>query len=81
MSYEKDSSMMIKCPCKKGYIILEREISDWGQIKEHDPIIDCDVCSNKYYIESKYVCPKPRHDYTIYYLVDKKTKSKKIIDL
>lgn len=75
MSYERDTSIMTKCPCKKGYIVLEVDINDWGQVREH-AYIDCNNCVNDYLIESKYVCFKPRYDKTIYYLVDKDTGKK-----
>lgn len=81
MSYERDIPTIIKCQCGKGKIIKESESNEWGQIKEYGPYIDCEECRKIYDIKSEYYCPKPKHEFTIYYLVNKKTGKKIKIDI
>ena len=78
MSWETISIKKVECPCGKGTIEQEIRGDDWNRIEVETPIINCTDCSNKYDIESKYFYPKPKHDYTIYYCVDKNNKDEKI---
>ena len=71
MSWETITTKKVKCPCGKGLIEQDIKGDDWNRIIETEPIIKCDDCSKKYVIESKYFYPKPAHDYTIYYCVNK----------
>ena len=50
-------------------------------VKKKKAYIDCEECNKKYEIISEYFCPKPKHDYTIYYLKDKNSVDKIKIDL
>ena len=68
MSYEVDYTKECKCPCGMGTVEYVLESNDWLQTREHINI-KCQECNTKYRVESKYFCPKPKHDYTIYYLV------------
>lgn len=78
MSWETIRVNKIKCPCGKGTIEQEIKGDDWNRIEEETPIIQCDECSKKYKIESKYFNPKPAHEYTIYYCVNKTNADEKI---
>ena len=80
MSYEIDDIKEIKCPCNKGKIRRISKSNEWCQKKE-SIYIDCEECSKKYEIISEYFCPKPKLDYTIYYLKDKNSVDKIKIDL
>lgn len=80
MSYEIDDIKEMKCPCNKGKIRRISKSNDWSQRKE-SMYIDCDECSKNYEIVSEYFCPKPYHDYTIYYLKNKNSGDKIKIDL
>lgn len=68
MSYEVDYTKECKCPCGNGTIKYESESNDWGQTREHISIC-CPICKDNFKIESKYYCPKPKHDYEVHYLV------------
>lgn len=68
MSWEKTGTSKVVCPCGCGKIYQTHYENDWLSHESGPVIIDCEVCSKKYKIESKYFCPKPYHDYTIYYL-------------
>ena len=59
---------------------IEQEIKgdDWNRIEEETPIIQCEECSKRYKIESKYFNPKPAHEYTVYYCVNKTNPEEKI---
>ncbi len=72
MSYEIDRINKINCPCSKGKIKQIIKSNDWNQIQE-EVIIDCKDCIKDYEIVSEYFCPKPKHDYTVYYCKNKKT--------
>ena len=50
-------------------------------IEENTPYFECEECRNKYNTESKFFNPKPAHEYTIYYAVDKVTGEKKQLDI
>ena len=78
MSWETIKVNKINCPCGKGTIEKEIKGDDWNRIEEETPIINCDDCSKKYKIESKYFNPKPAHDYTIYFCVNKTNPEEKI---
>ncbi len=78
MSWETISTKKIKCPCGKGFIEQETKGDDWNRYEDEIPVILCEDCSKKYKIESKYFCPKPKHDYTIYYCVNKDNENEKI---
>lgn len=78
MSWETITTKSTKCPCGKGSIEQEIKGDDWNRIKETVPVIKCNDCFKKYTIESKYFCPKPAHNYTIYYCVSKDNFSEKI---
>ncbi|MBQ4583154.1 MAG: hypothetical protein IJB04_07945 [Oscillospiraceae bacterium] len=69
MSYEGVSKKSVSCACGKGRVVLTVSENDWNQVRE-SVSIECEYCRNVYRIESKYCCPKPMHDYTIYYLVE-----------
>lgn len=81
MSWEVINTKKIKCICGKGTIIQEIIGDDWNRIEDKQPVIQCEECAKKYTIESKTVTPKPYHERTTYYCVDKKTKEKILIDL
>jgi hypothetical protein len=78
MSWEVTNKKSIKCLCGKGSIVQETIGDDWNRHKDKEPIIECEECSQKYKIDSEYICPKPYHDYTNYYCVEKENPSKKI---
>ena len=78
MSWEVEQTKKIPCPCGKGNICMDILGDDWNNIREDTPIICCSECSKKYKIESKYFNPKPGHDYTIYYCVEKNNPETKI---
>ena len=80
MSWEKISEKKISCPCNKGLIFLFNEMDDWNRLRE-DVFIDCQSCSKKYIIERVVNSSHPFHEHTIYYLVNKGTNNKKILDL
>ena len=80
MSYEVDNIKRIDCPCGKGKIKQACESNDWNQTREYIEI-ECDECKNKYEITREYFCPKPKHDYTIYYCKNKKSGEKIKLDL
>lgn len=78
MSWETIRVNKIKCPCVKGTIEQEIKGDDWNRIEEETPIIQCEECSKRYKIESKYFNPKPAHEYTVYYCVNKTNPEEKI---
>ena len=80
MSWD-ESERKIKCLWGNGFITQKIMMDDWNRYEEETPIIKCEECKNKYKIESKYMNPKPHHEYTIYYCVNKKTNEKIQIDL
>lgn len=69
------------CLCGKGKLVQETRMDDWNRIEENTPYFECEECRNKYNIESKFFNPKPAHEYTIYYAVDKVTGEKKQLDI
>ena len=79
MSYEINSIHQIKCPCGNGEIKHIVEDNDWGQTRERIEIL-CDDCKKNYEIVSKHVCPKPKHDYWVYYCKSKETGEKIKLD-
>ena len=79
MSYEIISTKQINCPCGKGKIEYTLKQNDWFQTKELVEIV-CTDCKMKYEIVSKYYCPKPKHDYTVYYYKNKETGEKIKLD-
>lgn len=79
MGYEVIRTYKEKCKCGNGYIKKYLKQNDWNQFDE-DVVIECEECNKKCKIISKYFCPKPAHDYTIYYLEDKETGEKTQID-
>jgi len=81
MSWEVINTNKRKCLCGKGIIIQEIVGDDWNRIEDKLPIIKCKECSKKYIIEKKTITPKPYHEYTTYYCVDKKTNEKILIDI
>ncbi|MCM1545501.1 MAG: hypothetical protein NC033_00550 [Clostridiales bacterium] len=68
MSYDIVKEENQPCPCGKGFVNYILEENDWGQFREN-VFIQCDNCQTKYTVQSKYFCPKPKHDYTLYFLV------------
>lgn len=78
MSWETISINKVKCPCGEGTIEQKIKEDDWNRIEEETPIIKCPNCAKKYDIESEYFYPKPKHDYNIYYCVNKDNKEEKI---
>lgn len=68
MGWEELGTSKVMCPCGCGSIHQVHYGDDWNRYRDGSIIIDCEVCSKKYKVESKYFCPKPYHDYTIYYL-------------
>lgn len=81
MSWEVINTKKIKCLCGKGTIIQETVSDDWNRNEDRMPTIQCKECSKKYTIESKTVTPKPYHEHTTYYCVDKETNKKIVINL
>ena len=77
MSYEVINEKTTPCACGRGVVKLTIFANDWSQFREVASI-DCPSCKNSHYIESKHFCPKPKHDYTICYLVDNKEPYKRI---
>ena len=51
-----------------------------NQIKEHIELL-CNDCKNKYDIISEHFCPKPKHDYLIYYCKNKENEEKIKLEL
>lgn len=78
MSWETIRINKITCPCGKGTIEQEIKGDDWNRIEEETPVIMCDECAKKYIIKSKYFNPKPAHDYTKYYCVNKNNPEEQI---
>lgn len=78
MSWETIRTNKITCPCGKGTIEQEIKGDDWNRIEEETPVIMCDECAKKYIIKSKYFNPKPAHDYTKYYCVNKNNPEEQI---
>lgn len=78
MSWETYKVNSVSCPCGNGKVVQELKIDDWNRHIENIPKIQCDKCLNKYDIEEECFNPKPYHDYTIYYCVDKLDKNVKI---
>lgn len=68
MSYEIINEKKQPCPCGNGFIQYICEENDWSQFRENISI-QCTKCQDEYEVKSKYFCPKPKHDYNIYYLV------------
>ena len=69
------------CLCGKGKLVQETRMDDWNRIEENTPYFECEECRNKYNIESKFFNPKPAHEYTIYYAVEKVSGEKKQLDI
>ena len=69
MSYEVISQKQVPCACGNGFVKLVTTENEWNQFKE-SALIECDICQKTHRIESKYCCPKPMHDYILYYLVN-----------
>ena len=69
MSYEVISEKQVPCACGNGFVKMVTSANDWNQFRE-SVLIECESCKKNYRVESKYCCPKPKHDYTIYYLVN-----------
>ena len=78
MSWEVINKNSIKCLCGKGEIVQEIKADDWNRVEEAFPIICCNICKDKYIIESKMMSSKHKHEFTIYYCIEKNDKSKKI---
>ena len=81
MSWEVINTKKIKCLCGKGTITQETIGDDWNRIEDKEPVIQCEECSKKYKIESKFMNPKPHHEYTIYYCVYKENPNSEKIKL
>ena len=79
MSYEVVNEKTVPCPCKKGTVKFVLEENDWFQTKEH-VLIECPECAKKYTISSEYHCPKPKRDYTRYFIVNNETSEKIALD-
>lgn len=75
MGYEIVNHRQLDCPCKKGKIEWCLLSNDWGQEKETINI-ECDECKSKYEIVYAIFCPKPKHDYKIYYCKNKENGEK-----
>ncbi len=80
MSYNVDSVKYAKCPCGKGVVRRIIESNDWFQTRESVDIL-CESCKKNYELISEYFCPKPKHDYTIYYCKSKNNGEKIKLDL
>lgn len=78
MSWETCKPNSCICPCGKGKVIQELKSDDWVRHDETFPKIQCKECFKKYEIKEEHINPKPYHDYTIYYCVDKFDKNVKI---
>lgn len=78
MSWEVIKTIKIECLCGNGTIEQELLEDDWNNIDETIPVIKCDECSKKYKIESKNFAPKPAHEYTRYYCVNKEDETEVI---
>lgn len=81
MSYEKDIPRKVKCPCGDGYVICESESNDWGQVRDHEPYIDCLKCKMCYDLLSESYLAKFNNVVKVYYLVKKDTNEKIKLDL
>ncbi|MCL2354939.1 MAG: hypothetical protein FWC68_03560 [Oscillospiraceae bacterium] len=78
MSWEVLNIKEVKCPCGKGKIKKVIKSDDWNRIKEETPYFECNECLERYKIEQEQFSPKPKHDYTIYYCINKKDNNEKI---
>lgn len=82
MSWEIIDTKEIKCICGKGKIKqIIKEDDGYNRIREEKPIIECEECSKKYIILEEIEMPKPKHEFTKYYCLDKETNKKINIDL
>ena len=72
---------LLNVNAEKEKLLKKANLMNGGQIKEYGPYIDCEECRKIYDIKSEYYCPKPKHEFTIYYLVNKKTGKKIKIDI
>ena len=75
MSYEVDGVNEISCACGHGKIQITHKSNEWNQSNERIEIL-CNICKIKYIITREYCCPKPKHDYYIYYLENKENGKK-----
>lgn len=80
MSYEIEEIKEISCLCGRGKIKKVSKSNDWNQSKV-EVTIDCEKCIKNYDIICEIFCPKPKHDYTIYYCKDKNTGEKIKLEL
>ncbi len=81
MSWEVINTKKIKCLCGKGTIEQNIIGDDWNRIESETPTIKCKECSSKYELTSKNYYPKPKHDYTLYFLKNKETGEEIQLDL
>lgn len=72
MSYEITEINEIDCLCGRGKIKQVSKSNEWNQTKV-EVTIDCKDCIKSYDIISENFCPKPKHDYTLYYCKNKST--------
>lgn len=77
MSYDVVYSRKAPCACGKGAVSLVVSENDWNQTRE-SVTIECEACKKLYRIESKFFCPKPKHEYTVYYMVANSNPEDKI---
>lgn len=76
MSYDVVKEKTIPCPCKEGVIRYSLSENDWNQTRE-SITIECHKCKEEYRIVSESYRPKPKHDFTLYYLVPRKGNGEK----
>ena len=79
MSYEVIREKEVDCPCGKGKVRQVVKENDWFQQKEFFEI-QCDECKEKYRVITETFIPKPKHDVTRYFLIDKDTEEKIPLD-
>lgn len=61
---------------KSTALVVKGKLSKYSNQTKVEVIIDCKECIKNYDIISEYFCPKPKHDYIIYYCKNKNTGEK-----
>lgn len=52
MGFEEIMTKRVSCPCGRGYVSQSLYGDDWNRIRTDKPVIECNDCSKKYYVET-----------------------------